>query len=355
VARVIGKGYSYEDVLIVPKYNRILSRSQVNFKTKVSRNYFIDIPLLAANMDTICEYEMAIALGKLGGLGVIHQFLTIEEQVLQVRKVKKEGLVCAVAIGLKNKENIVSELVKEGVNILFLDVSHAHSKHVGEVLRYVKENYPKVDVVVGNIATKDAARYFLSKGADGVKVGVGPGSMCTTRIVSGAGVPQISAIMDVYEETQGRIPIIGDGGIRFPGDITKAIGAGASCVMLGFAFAGKIETPGKIIEKDGQRFKMYRGSASNGAAIKKAKIQNECDKEIYVEGVQTVTPLQGNVGEVVREYLKGLASGMTYMDAKNMDEIIGKADFIQITSAGRKESHAHGLYKDERDFSSLND
>ena len=211
MARIIGRGYSYNDVLIVPKYNKVRSRTDVNLKTKVTRNYEINIPFLAANMDTVCESEMAITLGKLGGLGIIHQFMTPEQQAEEVRKVKKEGLIAAAAIGVKDVEKRAKELAEAGVNILVIDLSHGHSKYAGKALDYLKENYPKIDVMAGNIATKDAAEYFLSKGADGIKVGIGPGTMCTTRIMTGAGVPQLTAVMDVYEAVKGEIPVCADG------------------------------------------------------------------------------------------------------------------------------------------------
>jgi len=267
MARIIAKGYSFNDILIVPKYNKIVSRRDVRFQTRVTTNYQIDIPILAANMDTICESRLAIALGRLGGLGVIHRFLSIEEQANEVAKVKAENLLAAAAVGIKDYEERVKALDKVGVNIIVLDVAHGHSKRTGKTLDFVKENYPHIDVMVGNVATKDAAEYFISKKADAIKVGIGPGSMCTTRIMSGAGVPQITAIMDVYEATQGRVPVCADGGLKYPGDITKAIGAGADTVMIGSMFSGTDETPGEIIIENGEKFKEYRGMASFLATI----------------------------------------------------------------------------------------
>ena len=344
MARIIGKGYSYNDVLIVPKYNKIRSRTEVNFKTKITRNYEVDIPIIAANMDTICASKMAIAMGKIGGLGVIHQFMTGEEEAEEVRKVKKEGLIAAAAIGIKDVENRARALVEAGVNILLIDLAHGHSKYAGKTLDYLKQNYPQVDVIAGNIATKDAAEYFLSKGADGIKVGIGPGSMCTTRIMTGAGVPQLTAIMDVCEAVKGEIPICADGGIKNPGDVVKALGAGASTVMLGFLLSGTEETPGEIIEKDGKKYKLYRGSASFAASVKQAKIHGEENKKIIsVEGEQTLIPFKGSIAPIIEKYLGGLASGMTYIGANEIKKLTGKADFIEISSAGMEESIANGL------------
>ncbi|MEI6849805.1 MAG: guanosine monophosphate reductase [archaeon] len=348
MARIIGRGYSYDDILIIPKYNKIRSRKEVMFKTKVTRNYYIDIPFVAANMDTVCESEMAIAIGRLGGLGVIHRFLTIPEQTKEVRKVKEVGLIAAAAIGIKDFELRVLALVGAGVNIIVLDIAHGHSKYAGKTLDWIKQNYPQIDVMVGNIATKDAAEYFFSKGADAIKVGIGPGSMCTTRIMAGAGVPQVTAIMDAYEATQGRIPICADGGIRYPGDVVKAIGAGADTVMMGNVFSGTTETPGEIIEKGDKKFKQYMGMASYDATLKKLNLEGKKEEEVIsVEGEKTFVEFKGSVKPIVEKFLGGLASGMTYLGANQIDRIRGKADFIEISAAGYRESVAHGIRKFE--------
>lgn len=344
MARIIAKGYSFDDLLIVPKYNKVSSRKDVNFKTKVTRNHYLDIPIIAANMDTICESQMAIALGRLGGLGVIHRFLTIEEQAAEIKKVKDNNLLSAAAIGVKDYEERAKALSEVGVDILVLDVAHGHAKRTDTVLDFLKINYPNIDVMVGNIATKDAAEHFINKGADALKVGIGPGSMCITRVMSGAGVPQITAIMDAYEASQGRIPVCADGGLKYPGDLTKAIGAGADTIMSGSLFAGTFETPGEIIEKDGQKYKEYRGMASYAATIKKMALDgHKVEEVVHVEGETTLSPYNGEVEMVIKKLLGGLASGMTYVGAQNIEALKGKADFIEITSAGLKESVAHGL------------
>jgi len=345
MARIIGKGYAYDDVLQVIKYSNIPTRKNIDFKTKVTKNYEINIPILAANMDTICESEMAITLGKLGGLGVIHRYLNIEDQIKEIKKIKKQNLISAAAIGVKDYEERIKKLNDSGIEILVLDVSHGHSKQVVKTLEWVKENYPHLDVMVGNIATKEAARDFVNRGADAVKVGIGPGSMCTTRIMTGAGVPQLTAIMDVYESTQGRIPICADGGIRYPGDIAKAIGAGANTVMLGSVLAGTDEACGKwIIKPNWKFFKEFRGMASYDAKIKKLKIDGKSQEEvIHIEGEKTEIPYKGSIEKIIREYLPGLASGMSFAGAANIEQFCGKADFIEITQAGKLESIAHGL------------
>ncbi|MBT3397409.1 guanosine monophosphate reductase [archaeon] len=346
MARVIGTGLSYDDVLIVPKYNKISSRKDVEFRTRVTRNHFIDIPLIAANMDTVCDSRMAIAIGKIGGLGVIHRFMSVEEQANQVRKVKEERLLAAAAIGVKDVEERVRDLVRAKVDILVLDIAHGHSKYAGKTIDFIKANYPGVDVMAGNIASKDAAEYFLSKGADAIKVGIGPGSVCTTRIMAGAGVPQITAIMDAFEATKGEIPICADGGIRFPGDVVKALGAGANTVMLGFTLAGTEESPGNIVKQKGKKFKIYRGMASYDATIRKLQLNKEKQREVIsVEGEKTPIPFKGPVEPILKRYIGGLASGMTYLGAKEMKNLVGKADFIRITGAGRKKSRAHAIEK----------
>ncbi len=305
MARIIGKGVSFEDVLIVPQYNRVNSRKEVNFTSQVTRNYQIDIPILAANMDTICESEMAVELGQLGGLGVIHRFMSPEEQSESVLVTKGYGLTSAAAIGVKDTEERVERLAEQGVDILVIDIAHGHSKRAGKTLDYLKREYPTLDVIAGNIATKDAAKYFLSKGADAVKVGIGPGKVCTTRTMTGVGVPQLTAIMDVYEGTQGEIPICADGGIRNPSDLVKALGAGANTIMSGYIFAGTDETPTNGI---------YRGSSL------------ESD---YVEGEEIEVESRGPIEPIIRQYLNGLASGMTYIGADRMDKLVGKVDFIE--------------------------
>ncbi|MDD3285052.1 MAG: IMP dehydrogenase [Patescibacteria group bacterium] len=344
MARIIGRGYSFDDVLIVPKYNKIISRRDVNFQTQVTKNHKIDIPILAANMDTVCESEMAIALGRLGGLGILHRFLSIEQQAQEVAKVKKQKLLSAAALGIKDYEERLPALITAGVDIIVLDVAHGHSKRAGKTLDYIKSKYPQIDVMVGNVATKDAAEYFISKKADAIKIGIGPGSMCTTRIMAGAGVPQLTAIMDVYEASQGRVPLCADGGLKYSGDIVKAIGAGADCIMSGSFFSGTAESPGEIITIDDRQYKEYRGMASLLATVKKMTLDgSKIDEVVHVEGEMTKIPYKGSIVPIVNKLLGGLASGMTYIGAKDIESLKGKADFIEISSAGYHESQAHGL------------
>jgi len=341
MARIIGKGYSYDDVLIIPKYNTIQSRKDVSFKTKVTKNYSIDTPFVIPDMDSVSESTMAITIGKLGGLGQIHRFLTIEEQVSQLKKVQEAGILVAAAVGVKDVKERVPKLAQAGIKILILDISHAHSKMAGEALEWIKSVYPRIDVMVGNIATKEAAEYFMKKGADAIKIGVGPGSMCTTRIMTGAGVPQITAIMNAFEATQGKIPICADGGIKYPGDVVKAIGAGADTVMIGSVISGTDECPGEIIVKDGKKYKEYRGMASYDATLRRKKLGGESSEVISVEGERTLVECKGPVEQIIKKFLGGLASGMTYQGASKIDDFKGKSDFIEMSPQGLNESHAH--------------
>jgi len=314
MARIIQEGYDFNDVLIVPKYNKVLSRKEVSFKTKVTKNHYIDIPFISANMDTVTEYAMAASIGKLGGLGVIHRFMTIEEQVKQIKKISELGLLSAAAVGVKDVKERAEALAEAEVNIIVIDIAHGHSKYAGKTLDYLKTAYPNIDIIAGNIATKDAAEYFLSKGADAVKVGIGPGKVCLTRKMAGVGIPQLTAIMDVYEATQGRIPIIADGGIEEPGDVCKALGGGANSVMCGYIFAGCDECP---------KVGIYRGSSSAG-------VKGEAS---FIEGKEEKVEKKGPLEKTIKKYLEGLASGMTYIGANNLEKFIGKVDFIPKRSS----------------------
>lgn len=283
----------------------------MNFETKVTKNYSLRIPLIAANMDTICESGMAIEIGRLGGLGVIHRFMSIESQAEEVKKVSEKRILCAAAVGVKDYKERSEELVKSGVNIIVIDIAHGHSKYAGKALDYLKQKYPKTDIIAGNVATKDAAEYFISKGADAIKVGIGPGKVCTTKEMTGVGTPQLTAIMEVHEATYGKIPLIADGGIKKPGDIVKALGAGADCVMCGYIFSGCNECP---------RQDFYRGSASEGVKGEAA----------FIEGREIKIERRGSVEKVINKFLEGLASGMTYCGKNKLKDFIGKAEFVLV-------------------------
>ena len=268
---------TFDDVLLVPSYSEVLPR-EVNTRARFSRNILLNIPVVSAAMDTVTEASMAIALARKGGIGVIHKNMGIEEQASMVRQVKEAGyegekIPCTdslgrlrVAAGIGITADALARtkaVVDAGADAVVLDSAHGDSQGVISALKTIKAAFPDLDVVVGNIATEDAARRLIEAGADSLKVGIGPGSICTTRIIAGVGVPQISAIYEIYRAAAGSsVPVIGDGGLRYSGDIVKALAAGADCVMIGSMFAGTDEAPGSIIEDNGKKYKAYRGMGS---------------------------------------------------------------------------------------------
>ncbi|MBI2151598.1 IMP dehydrogenase [Candidatus Woesearchaeota archaeon] len=464
-------GLTYNDVLLVPKRTTLNSRSEADVKTRFTKNIHLNIPLVSANMATVTEHKMAISMAREGGLGVIHQFGTIEEQVHEVKKVKrstsyvienplsvtpnitiakavemmktegvtsllvksceelvgiftskdyqfeedytklisevmttKEKLITApfgislddakkilhnnrieklplleegkvrglittkdlkrlefwpqaardkrgrllvgAAVGVKDTLERAQALIEAGVDVLILDLAHAHSDLAIQRLKELKSNF-KIDIMVGNIATSEAAKDLIEAGADGLKVGIGPSPVCTTRIISGAGVPQLTAIMDVYSAAkQYNIPVCADGGMKYPGDVSKALAAGASSIFSGSFFAGTEEAPGMIIFKDGKRYKKYMGSASyeSNHERKESKDGKEVKErlDVFVEGVSNLVDYKGPVSEVINGLVKGLKSGISYCGGNNILEMQQKAEFIQITSSGWLESGSRG-------------
>ena len=474
-SKFVGEGLTYEDVLLVPAYSKILP-SDVSLQTRFSRNISLNVPVVSAAMDTVTESKMAIAIASEGGIGVIHKNMSIEDQANEVRLVKRaesgmiidpvtldidslvidaknnmkkykiggipivsktgklvgivtnrdlrfekdnskklsevmtsKNLITAKAgtsmsqaeeilqthkieklpvvdskgilIGLitfrdinkhsekptSNKDKLgrlmvsaaigtdkdykkrAQELIKSGVDALVVDTAHAHSSRVGDVLKNLKDLFSEVDIVVGNIATADAANYLKENGADGIKVGIGPGSICTTRVVAGVGYPQLSAVLEVSEVLKNsKIPLIADGGIRYTGDISKAIAAGADSVMLGSLLAGTEESPGETIIYDGRKFKTYRGMGSVEAMQKGSKdryFQSEqADKKKLVpEGIVGRVPYKGQLNESIHQFIGGLRSGMGYCGAKDIDTLKKSSKFIKITGSGIRESHPHNV------------
>lgn len=472
--KVIGLGLTYDDVLLVPNYSEVLPRD-VDLSSKVTRNIELKTPIISAAMDTVTESAMAIAIAQEGGIGVIHKNMTIEQQAIEVRKVKRaeSGMILDPVTLLKNatvadakammaefkiggvpvvneaknligiitnrdlrfekdngrlidevmtKENLVTAtpdttmveaeailqehkieklpvldsnnqlvglityrditknrvkpnankdkygrlrvaaavgvtgdvvervgaLYESGVDAVIIDTAHGHTKGVVTALQSVKAKFPELDVVVGNIATPEAALYLMEAGADAVKVGIGPGSICTTRIVAGVGFPQLSAVMEVAKAIDGRIPVIADGGIRFTGDIVKALAAGADCVMLGSMFAGTKESPGETVIYEGRKYKTYRGMGSVEAMSDGSKDRYFQDveddvKKLVPEGIVGRVPYKGEVGEVMYQFIGGLRAGMGYCGSKDVPTLKKSARFIQITAAGMQESHPHNV------------
>jgi IMP dehydrogenase len=264
-------GLTFDDVLLVPQKSHIRSRQNVSVATRLSTGVELGLPIVAANMDTVCEYEMAIALGKMGGIGMIHRFLTIEQHAKQVAKVKEAGVLVGAAVGTDRDAIARSRaLVDVGVDVLVLDIAHGHSDHAIDTVRALKKEFPAIDVVAGNVATRAGAEDLIRAGANSIKVGVGPGGVCTTRLVAGVGVPQLTAINDCAGLD---VPVIGDGGIRTSGDIAKALAAGAHTVMIGSMFAGTKESPGEVEQSPHGLVKRVRGMASFEALERRALVK----------------------------------------------------------------------------------
>ena len=473
--KFVEQGLTYDDVLLVPAYSEVLPRN-VKINTKFTRNIPLNIPIVSAAMDTVTESQMAIAMAREGGIGVLHKNMTIAEQATKVRMVKRSEsgmildpvvlpLTAIVADANKNmtkykiggipivdahgklsgivtnrdlrfekndqrpitevmtsknlitvkegtslsdaeeilqkhkieklpviddNQNLVGlitfrditkhttkpiankdafgrlrvaaavgvtadavertqALVNAGVDAIVIDTAHGHTKGVASVLKEVKASFPDLDVVVGNIATGAAAKYLVDLGADAVKVGIGPGSICTTRIIAGVGYPQLSAVLQVAEAIKDSgVPIIADGGIRYTGDIPKAIAAGASCVMLGSLLAGTKESPGETIIFEGRKFKSYRGMGSVEAMNKGSKDRYFQDveddiKKLVPEGIVGRVPYKGELVESIHQFLGGLKAGMGYCGSANVDELRDQGKFVQLTASGIRESHPHNI------------
>ena len=334
---------TYDDVLLMPRHCEITSRTIPNLETRLTKNKKISLPFIAANMDTVTEYEMAAKMGELGGHGILHRFLSVEEQCLQVKKLLElrgqiPNLHVSASVGVKEEGmRRADALVDAGVEILTLDIAHGDSVMMLEVLEYIKKTHAHVDVIAGNVAMPDGVARFISSGADAVKVGIGPGSMCTTRIITGCGVPQLTAVsLCVAEARKHNIPVIADGGIKTSGDMMKAFAAGADTVMLGSMLAGTLETPGEI--KGGM--KKYRGMASKDAQV---SWRGNMQQGMAPEGESRMIPCKGSVENVIHELAGGVRSGMTYLNATDLSEINKNALFMEMSSSGMGESSPHGM------------
>lgn len=362
-------GITFDDILLVPGYSDF-SRKDIDLSTQFSKRIRISIPLVSAPMDTVTESGLAIELAKLGGIGIIHRNLSIENQALEVKKVKSKKLLVGAAIGASDGfEDRIKALSKAGVDVVVVDSAHGFSKGVIETIKFIKKNYKNIDIVAGNIATFDGARALIAAGADGLRVGMGPGAICTTRIISGMGIPQITAIMETSRAAKKfEVPIIADGGIKYSGDMVKALAVGASTVMMGGYFAASVESPGKLITlkqnelpsrfqrisnmKKKYQFKEYRGMGSEAAMKKGAKIKSEDefhgknykDRVLVAEGVEGLVLVKGKASDLVDQAIGGIKSGMYYIGAKNILELWRKAKFIQITQASLTESHPHDIF-----------
>lgn len=362
-------GLTFDDVLIMPGYSDF-PRSDIDLSTHLTKRIKLSLPLVSSPMDTVTESKLAIALAKLGGIGIIHRNLTIERQASEVSKVKKEKLLVGAAVGAsRGFKDRVEALVDSGVDVIVIDSAHGFTKAIISAIKFVKKTYPNIDVIGGNIATVDGSRGLIDAGCDGLRVGMGPGAICTTRIISGMGVPQLTAILSAAKIAKKEgVPIIADGGIKYSGDIVKALAAGASSVMMGVFFASSLESPGKIMKlsrhdvphrfqsvfnhkEETYLFKEYRGMGSEAAMKKGTEIKSEeefhgknyNDRVLVSEGVEGLVSIKGTVKELVDQAVGGIKSGMYYTGARNILELQEKAKFIQITQASLTESHPHDV------------
>ena len=352
----IKEALTFDDVTMAPKYSEVLP-SEVNTSTQLSKNLLLKIPLLTSAMDTVTESKMAIAIARAGGIGVIHRNLDIKKQIEEIRKVKKLKLLVGAAVGAGPLElKRAKAILKEKIDLIVVDTAHGHSKKVAEIIKEIKKiKNNKTTLCAGNIATAEAAKFLIKLGVDVVKVGIGPGSICTTRLIAGIGVPQLSAILEVKKGVKSnKTKIISDGGIKYSGDIAKALSAGADAVMIGSLFAGTMETPGKLIKRNGKFYKSFRGMGSVGAMNKGSAdryFQNkQKDNSKYVpEGVEGYVKFKGDVASIIYKLIGGLKSSMGYLGSKKIASLKNKPNFVKITKAGFYESMVHNVDEVKKD------
>ena len=360
------KGLTFDDVLLIPAESHVLP-NEVKLDSKLAPNLQLHIPLISAGMDTVTEGNMAIAMAENGGLGVIHKNLSIEVQVEEVKKAKGKTvdpnlphpavddqgrLLAAAAVGVTSDTFERAEsLLEAGADAIVIDTAHGHSAGVLRKIKEIREHFPNATLIAGNVATGEGTAALFDAGVDVVKVGIGPGSICTTRIVAGVGVPQITAIYDAASVAQkyGK-KIIADGGIKYSGDVVKALAAGGNAVMLGSMFSGTTEAPGTIFTNEGKQFKSYRGMGSVGAMSQQHGSSdryfqggvNEANK-LVPEGVEALVPYKDDVSNIIYQIDGGLRAGMGYVGAGTIEELIENSQFVQITNAGLRESPPHDV------------
>lgn len=364
--KFVKEGLTFDDVLLIPAESHVLP-NEVNLHTELAPNLKLKIPLISAGMDTVTEGAMAIAMALQGGLGVIHKNMSINAQAGEVANVKNvivpsdvskaavdenNRLLVAAAIGVTSDTFERAEaLLENGADAIVIDTAHGHSAGVLRKIKEIRDHFPNVTLIAGNIATGDAARALFDAGVDVVKVGIGPGSICTTRVVAGVGVPQITAIYDAATAAREyHKPIIADGGMKYSGDIVKALAAGGNAVMLGSMLSGTTEAPGEIFESDGEKYKTYRGMGSVGAMAQAHGSSdryfqggvNEANK-LVPEGVEARVEYKGDVSDIIFQIIGGLRSGMGYVGSSTISELIENAQFVKITNAGLRESHPHDV------------
>ena len=360
------KGITFDDVLLIPAESHVLP-NEVDLSVQLAKNLKLNLPFISAGMDTVTESTMAIAMALQGGLGVIHKNMSIQAQAGEVANVKgvalngnfakaavddQNRLLVAAAVGVTSDTFERAEaLFEAGADAIVIDTAHGHSAGVLRKIKEIRQHYPTQTLIAGNVATGDATRALFDAGVDVVKVGIGPGSICTTRVIAGVGVPQITAIYDAATAAKeyGK-PIIADGGIKYSGDIVKAIAAGGNAVMLGSMFSGTTEAPGEVFEDHGKKYKAYRGMGSVGAMAQSHGSSdryfqggvNEANK-LVPEGIEARVEYKGDVADIIFQLVGGLRSGMGYCGAPDIQSLIDNAQFVQISNAGLRESHPHDV------------
>lgn len=367
--KIISQGITYDDVLLIPGYSDF-KRQEITLKTRLTRKISLENPFVSAPMDTVTESRLAQEVAKCGGIGIIHRNLSISDQVKHVADVKTKQLLVGAAIGASAGSFPRAEaLVTAGVDVLVIDSAHGYTKEIIELISHLKKEFPETQVIAGNVATYDGASALIEAGADGLRVGMGPGAICTTRVISGMGVPQVTAILEtVRAAVNSGVPVIADGGISYSGDMVKALAAGASTVMMGSMFASCPEAPGEHVELEATRvpsrfksilrkqqdtytFKSYRGMGSVGAMQKGTEIKSEDEfhgknykeRVLVAEGVEGLVPVGNPVKFMIDQAVGGIKSGMYYVGARSIDELQEKGKFMQITQASLSESHPHDI------------
>jgi len=339
---------TYDDVLLVPQYSEIFSRSDVSLETRISPSITLTLPIISINMDTVTGLDMARAMYNAGGISFYPRFKAPEEQVKDISTLLSEGVNVIPAIGIKETEQERADLlVKAGVKAITIDVAHGHLRKSLDTVKLLRSKYPKLDIIAGVIATYEGAKDLFDAGADSVRVGVGPGTICTTRSTTGCGVPQITATSEAYRAAKefGKV-VITDGGTKTTGDIVKALAAGAGAVVTGSQLAGTEEAPGDIIEINGKKYKEYNGSTSRKEKIRQMTAYSKDKNTSYikhVEGQEALVPYKGSVGELLELMSANIRSGMSYCNSRNIEELHDKAVFIRVTPISASENGAHGV------------
>ncbi len=363
ISKIVSEGLTFDDVLLLPGFSDF-KRVDVDLTTTLHPRIVLSLPVLSSPMDTVTEELMARSLALAGGMGIVHRNLTVSAQAAMVKSVKstrvgegkkasfdeKGRLLIGAAVGVGNDfEERIDALLGVEADMLVIDSGHGNTSYVTDAVRLIKQKYPESVVMAGNVATTDGAKRLVEAGADIIRVGMGPGSICTTRIITGMGVPQLTAIAQVVEAIKGSpVTVIADGGIRQIGDMAKALGMGAHAVMLGSLFAGYDESPGEMVTVDSVDYKMYRGMGSvaamkRGSAERYGQKKDASDKQLIAEGVEGLVKYKGAVVDYLTQISGSLRSSFYYIGAKNLHEFHDKASFIQVTQASLTESHPHSI------------